>query len=319
MRRGDDGYVVATLAPRKLWIGGTPVFVVSETWQYPYPARRGMLGMTALDPVAMKGPLASATAMFDFEEQMGPGRDALGYAGADSSAGSRAIAFARSHPDDSERLPLRDLIRQSVLRPEFARVRTLPSRFRGTWQVRLTTGDSSVTYWFRTPRQAFSSWQAADSGRTTADIVRAPFVGGYVLLGYPALTRDSLAPANDSTRRPPGGLWFSVADRPGMPGNERQDRISMQLEFQLRTVPAWLWPVLDDYLRQRSRADSILSARVRARSVIPRANQQAQFPVITMRRGVGEVYSADTTFVRSQRTLRLTVTRVDTLSLRSTF
>ena len=319
VRRGDDGYVVARLAPRRFWVGGAPVFVVSETWQYPYPARRGLLGIAALDPVALQGPLSSAAAMFDFEEQMGPVRDVLGYGSNDSSGGTRAIAFARSHPDDSERQPLRDLIRESVLRPEFARVRTLTSRFRGTWQVRLTTGDSSVTYWFRTPRQAFSAWQAADSGRSTADILRNPFVGGYVLLGYPAPVRDSLPPANDSTRRPPGGLWLSVADRPGMPSNERQERIAMQLEFRLRTVPAWVWPVLDDYPRLRSRADSIFSARVRSRSVVPRADQQAQFPMITLRRGAGDVYSADTTFVRNQRTLRLTVTRVDSLSIRNTF
>jgi hypothetical protein len=243
--------------------------------------------------------------------------DMLNGASTDTIGRRLALAFATSHAHDAELRPLRDMIRQAVLRPEFDRVRLSPSRLRGTYELQLSTPDSNVTFWFRTTERAAYSWRDVHSIGTSAELVRNPYLSGYQLLGYPAATRDSVPSDGDNLdARTSQTLWFSVADRPGMPGNGNQALIRAELEFRLPTTPQWLWPTLDAYLRRVSAVDSVLMAR--SRFAIPRDQAQAQLSMQLHvdANGNGHV---DTTLISNGRRLRIRLQRHDTIGVRNPF
>jgi hypothetical protein len=56
VQRGDTGYARATLAPREDWIGGVPVLVIRDVWNYPYPRQRGLAYGSSSSAALAPGP-----------------------------------------------------------------------------------------------------------------------------------------------------------------------------------------------------------------------------------------------------------------------
>ena len=73
-----------------------------------------------------------------------------------------------------------------------------------------------------------------------------------------------------------------------------------------------IWQALEAYIPPRSALDSALMARIRV--VITRADGQPTIP-LTLRLDDAGGWSADTTLVRNGKSLRITLTRGDTVSV----
>lgn len=194
---GETGYVRATLVPREQWITGVPVLIISDTWGYPYPRRRGLaFGVPA------NAPLASAEAMFSLNAALEMPRSVA----AENERRVRALAWARANAGSAELEPVRREVRRAVLAPDWRAVVRIPSRLRGTYRVDMDAAAGRATWFFRTHDRPGYGWRVPDSVMTTADLIASPHGAGYQLVGFAAASLDSL-PVTDPTgpgrARPP--------------------------------------------------------------------------------------------------------------------
>ncbi len=311
--RGDVGYVRATLAQRDEWIDGTPVLVIPEVWNYPYPRRRALAF-----GVARNVPLAPAEAIFSLNSMLEMPRT-LGVAArliADSARQTRAIAWAVANPSATELEPARTMLRRAVLDPDWDVARSLPSRLRGTYQVDVEVGGERSTWFFRTHDRPGYSWNAGDSLQTTAQLLASPHVLGYRLVGYAAVFRDSISGANMNGPVRTPLVWLATTDRPTVAGNDTRRVLSAVFEFTLAAAPEGLWTDLEAFVPRSSAIDSAFAARLNR--PILRAQKQPRIP-LTIRLDARGGIHGDTTLVVGARSLRVVIERVDTLSIRRPF
>jgi hypothetical protein len=310
VERGEVGYVRATLAPRESWIGGVPVLVIHDVWNYPYPRRRGL----AFD-LSPDAPLASAQAMFSLNAvlEMPHAVSADARIAADSARRERALDWARTNAAAAELEPVRTLVRRAVLDPDWQVAERVPSRLRGTYRVDIQSGDERSTWFFRTHDRPGYEWRAPDSPHTTAGLIASPYVSGYRLVGYAAGSPDSLFSPEPRERLRRPLVWLATDDRPTMPGNDARRELRGMLEFKMAAAPGSLWNDLEPFVPRRSARDSAMLARLN-RSV-ERAEEQPQLPLRIQLDGRGGV-RADTTLSAGGRLLHVMVRRIDTLSTR---
>ncbi len=312
---GDTGYARATLTPRDQWVHGRPVFVISNTWSYPYPRQRGV----APYGTPPTQPLAPARTVFDLmtriaSEPASPSRS--GIAG-DSAARATALIWARTHAADAELEPLRTTIRNTVLATDRERLMQMPSRLRGSYEVTLQAGGTTETWFFRTTERPSYSWRDLDTNRTTADVVATPYVGGYQLIGYAAPTRDSLvltAPRGMETRNA-ALVWLASTDRPTAPGNTSARVLRGELQFRRRAAPPTVWDALDGWVPPLGPMERLQLSRF---PPIPRENEQPAL-LITLHIDSDGAVRADTTLVRGGVELRVQVRQLDTVSVKRPF
>ncbi len=310
---GEVGYVRATLAPREFWINGVPVLIIPDGWNYPYPRRRGLAYGAASD-----AKLASAAAVFSFNavREVPPGRDAAGWAAADSTWRARSLAWARANAADAEFEPIRAAVRQAVLQSDWRAAERLPSRLRGTYRVDFETGDQRTSWYIRTHDRPGYSWRGADSLQRTADLIARPFVSGYRLVGYAAGASDASYSSDPRELRRATLVWLATDDRPTTPGNDARLALSGILEFQMAAAPEAFWDDLESLIPRQSARDSTMMARMNP--ALQRSNRQPQLPLRVQFDGAGGV-RADTTLRLRGRTLRAVLQRIDTLSIRRPF
>ena len=155
LERGDTGYARATLAPPSQWIAGTPVFIIRNTWYYPYPRQRAL----AYDVPADR-PLASANAMYSLNVLLEAGGQLMrDFAiNTDTASRRRVLEWTRSHLIDAELEPIRQLVRRAILSPDWETVRRMPSRLRGSYAVTMEADGTRGTWYFRTEHRPRSSW-----------------------------------------------------------------------------------------------------------------------------------------------------------------
>ena len=310
---GDVGFVRAYLLPSERWIEGTPVFVISQVWNYPYPHRRGIAFAAA--PGAQ---LASAEAMYSLtltlETPRGLDADARREAGLERQG--RAISWARENAAVVELEPARSMLRAAILGPDWEAARRLSSRLRGTYRVEFTLGDTRGIWYFRTHDKPGYRWDRADSLQTIAALVHAPTIPGYRLAGLAAAHLDSLPDVY-----PRGGvrgplIWLASSDRPTTPGNDSLRALDAELMFHMGAAPEWLWNTLQDRVPPPSARDSAFMARVNR--PIGRARLQPRIPLTLQLDSLGGV-RADTSLSTRGGTLRMTLERVDTLAIARPF
>jgi hypothetical protein len=302
--RGETGFVRASIAPAEQWINGHPVLVVYDSWNYPYPRRRGLA--LRVDPAA---PLASAEAMYSLSTALSTrSRYPM-----DSAAREPALAWAKANPLQAELEPVRTTLRMAILSSDRAAAWRMPSRLRGTYRVDMAAEGQQTTWFFRTHDLPGSMWSKPDSPQTIRGLLSSPHIPGYVLVGYAAGSRDSI-PA--SMPRGPQRLpmaWLGSTDRPTTPGNETRNLLDGMLEFTLSATPESWWDVLEPLVPRPSYIDSLMMARMRFTT--PRRQKQPRIPLVIRMEANGRV-RADTTLVTDGRSLRIILERVDTLANR---
>lgn len=313
LERGDTGYARATLAPRSQWIAGRPVFIVRNTWYYPYPRQRAL----ALDAPADR-PLASAEAMYSLNVMLEAGGGLYhDFAIVSDTAGRRrALEWARSHLGDAELEPVRQLVRQAILSSDWEAARRIPSRLRGSYAVTMEGDGSRGTWYFRTESRPSYGWPEGDTIKTTSNLLASPHVFGYQLVGYGTQTRDSLLVSAPSRLGDSPLVWLAAADRPTADGNAARHVLRGELEFKMFVAPAQLWDILDIFVPPLSSMDSLLLTRMP--ELYTRENRQPRLPITLRLNGSGSV-RADTTLTRNGKTLRLSLVRLDTISVDSRF
>jgi len=310
---GDTGYVVATLAPRELWIGDRPVLVIPDVWSYPYPRYPG----PSLYPPAQP-PLASADALFSYQDWMLRGRGGNVYASLpQDSSRLLSIAWAQANMAERERDPIRSEIRQAILNGDFARARETPSRFRGTYRVELQSGDRTVAWQFRTVDRPAYRWLDVDTARTIAALIASPHVDGYRLVGYAADSAGAvpeMAPRTAAMRSLL--MWLAVADRSTVAGSDTVRAVTGMLEFVRKVAPLEIWSALDAYVPPPDPIAGEMMARMRITRTA--GDDQPRLP-LTLRVGPDGRASADTTLVRAGQRLRVRLRQLDTVSVRRPF
>ena len=316
LERGDTGYARATLAPRAQWIAGAPLFLIRNTFHYPYPRQRGL----AYDIPADR-PLASAEAMYSLNVMLETGgrrmRDYM--VPADSASTRRALEWTRDHLSDAELDPIRELVSRAILSSDWDAARRLPSRLRGSYAVTMESDGSRGTWYFRTQQRPSSRW--GDTTETVATLLASPHIFGYQLVGYAAPTRDELLlspPRLTPTSKFADQrlVWLTAADRPTAPGNEARQVLRGELAFLMGVPPAALWNALDPFMRPLSRMDSVMLQR--RPELYVRENRQGRLP-ITLRLDRSGAVRADTVLTMNERTLRISLVRLDTISVASRF
>ncbi|MGI9141022.1 MAG: hypothetical protein ACR2GJ_07940 [Gemmatimonadaceae bacterium] len=309
VKRGEVGYVRATLTPSEYWIDGVPLLVIPDEWNYPYPRRRGLVSRLPADV-----PLAPADAMFSLNAilEMPRATSAEARAAADSARRLRAMEWARANPAAAELEPVRALVRSAVLGPDWEAAMRSPSRLRGTYRVDMEVGDERDIWFFRTHERPGYGWRGADTLATTADLLASPYIVGYRLVGFAAGSPDSLLSAMPSGSAWPPLVWLATNDRPTSPGNDARRALTGELEFILAAAPERLWNDLEVLVPPRSAADSLLWARLNR--PIVRGRTQPRIPV-TVRLDANGGVRADTSLVVNGRALRVILQRVDTLSI----
>lgn len=308
LERHDTGYARATLVPRSQWIAGTPVFIIRNTWYYPYPRQRGLA-----HDVPNDRPLASAQAMYSLNAMLEAGGVPMHdfVMGSDTAGRRRALDWATSHLSDAELEPVREFVRQAILAPDWDEAQRTRSRLRGSYQVTMESEGSRRTWYFRTVDHPSYGWPEGDTIRTTANLLASPHVFGYRLVGYAAPARAELveiAPVGPDMPL----VWLAAADRPTVAGNEARLVLRGQLEFRLAVAPAGLWDILEMFVPAPSGRDSLMMTLMP--EAYTRANKQPRFPMTIRLDGAGSV-RADTTLTRNGKTLRVSLVRVDTISV----
>lgn len=302
---GEEGYVRANLAPRDQWIDGTPVFVVSQVWYYPYPHRGRISAIAA-------APMSSARAMFsaNLALEAPSARSREQRVAADSAKRARAIAWIAANTTEAEREPVRSMLRRAVLDPDWAAASSAPSRLRGTWQVDIEADGERHTWFFRTHVRPGYPWAGPRPEYGAAAAAAAPWTPGYLLVGYPADSRDSLATPPVRARR--ALVWLAIDDRPTAPGNDARRTLSGVLEFTLAGAPEALWATLDPFVPPLSSADSAFRAQTGRPQ--PRDQRQPELPITVHLDGRGGA-RADTTLSARGHRIRVTLVRLDTVSV----
>lgn len=311
---GDTGYVVATLAPRELWLDNVPVLHVSEAWAHPYPRWPALMYLPSDHRF-----VASAEALFDFETHLlraGPARPGeLSYA---EKLRTLAMEWATANTTQRELEPIRSQVRQSILNPDFRRAEVTHSRWAGTYRVELRAGDLTTIWAFRTVDRPAYRAPELDSSLSIGELLASPHVSGYRLVGYAADSTGVLPSTypRGVAFRQTRLVWLSVADRPTVPQFDTTTVLRAILEFQRRGVAPVIWPALDPYFPRTTSDDSVMFARSRT----PRtaADDQPRLP-LTLRLGRDGVVRGDTILVRAGQRLRVIVTRTDTLAVQRPF
>ncbi len=307
---GERGYVVAMLTPPPTWIDGLPVFVVTHPRAYPYPLRRDVLASLLPRP---NNP-ASPEEVFDFETSVNQ-RDST-FAGSsfdDTVRSARAITWAHAHADAREREPIRTDLRNLLMRSDMTRIDQMRSRLRGTYRVSMQTGDTTLAWWFRTVDKPAYLWRENDERLSTEQMLKAPFAS-YTLVGYAVHDSATLALADlaESSTAHARLVWLSVDDRPSLPGNASRLALTAKLEFRLKVAQEALWPALEVYNKALSKEDSLFFVRIKR--PLAREDRQPMLPMTLQITREGAL-KADTALVRDGRTLRVTVTRTDTIAV----
>ena len=309
---GEVGYIRGSIAPREQWIGGVPVLIIPEAWAYPYPRRRGLAFRAASDEV-----LASADAMFGLEVALNMDRpiDANARTSTDSVKRTRALSWARANPAAAELEPVRTMVRQAVLNPDWEVASRAPSRLRGSYRVSVDVSGERSTWFFRTHDRPGYSWRRPDVPHTTADLLTSPYVAGYSLVGYASASPDPIRPS--PSKEPLRSMvWLGTTDRPTLPGNDARRVLPGMLEFTLAAAPESLWDELEAFVPMPSAIDSALMARLNR--PILRSQKQPRLP-LTLRLNEGGGVRADTTLTAGGRTLRIVLERLDTISIKRPF
>ncbi|MHB0963011.1 MAG: hypothetical protein ACYC5V_07385 [Gemmatimonadaceae bacterium] len=310
---GEVGFVRATLAPREQWIDGTPLLVIPDGWNYPYPRRRGLAYAAPSDAM-----LAPAAAMFSLTSllEMPRPKDASALIASDSARRMRALAWAQANAAAAELEPARAIVRRAVLEADWRAAERAPSRLRGTYRVDLAIGDQRGTWYFRTHDRPGYSWRGRDSLQTTAALIASPYSPGYRLVGYAAATPDASFSIEARDMMRAMLVWLSTDDRPTAPGNDARRVLSGMLEFKLAAAPESFWNDLEAFVPRMSERDSLML--VRLNHPFERGQKQPQLP-LTVRLDAGGGVRADTTFTVGGRTLRVVLQRIDTLTTRRPF
>jgi hypothetical protein len=212
--------------------------------------------------------------------------------------------------------PIRAKVRSAVLAADWDRAEQIPSRLRGSYRVDIQVGGERATWFFRTHDRPVYSWRPSDSLPSTADLIASPHVSGYSLVGYPAGSRDSLPTAPPDSRSRGPRFWLAADDRPTAPGNEARRSLAAQLQLNLAAAPERLWNDLELLIPRWSARDSAMFARTKI--TIPRGEKHLRIP-LTVRLDAPGGVRADTTLVVGGRALRVTLERVDTLSVKRPF
>lgn len=311
---GETGYVRATPAPRDQWVGNTPVLLILDTWNYPYPRRR------ALYEVPQGMPPAPPDAVFQLELRLDRPRLSVPplpevWEEAERARVARAMAWARNNAVVAEMEPVRTRLKRAVLDSDWSAAQRIPSRLRGTWRVEFESDGAVHTWYFRTQPQPAYRWN--DSGlRSTAELLDTPYIAGYQLLGYAVMSLDSLiGDVSHRSRRLPL-VWFSTNDRPTLVGNDDRRVLSGSFEFVLGAAPERIWEALESFVPPISLRDSLVMSQFGYKW--PRNERQPRFPV-TVRLDADGGIRADSTFMRGDRRLRITLTRLDTITALRTF
>jgi len=307
---GETGYVRATLSSRENWINGTPVFVIPETFYYPYPRRRGLAF-----GVAPTAPLASPDAMFSLNTLLDIKRGSVPFEVADSIRRTRAMAWAAANRDAAELEPARMTLRRAILDPDWRIVEKIPCRLRGTYRVDMQSGGNRSTWYFRTHDRPGYPWNAGDSLQKTSRLLASPHILGYRLVGYASETLDSIPATNLGLSRIPL-VWLTMDDRPTVPGNEKRSSLTGILEFNLGAASETVWNDLETFIPRMSAMDSTFIARLNR--PIPLSQRQPRIPV-TLRLDNRGGIRGDTALLVGGHKLRVVVERLDTLSTRRPF
>jgi hypothetical protein len=311
--RGELGYVRGTLSSRDQWIDGTPVFVVPEVSDYPYPRRRGLAFR-----VPPQSQLAPAEPMFDLNillEVPVPQSREMRLRG-DSIRRERALEWANANRSVAEIEPLRTLIRRAVLDYDWEKVSHTPSRLRGSYRVDVQTGNARGSFYFRTYDLPGYLARGSDSVQTTAALLASPHVFAYSLVGLAAKSRDSLETVNPRNLPATPLVWLVTDDRPTVKDNDTRLRLTGSFEFVLGATPESLWDDLDAFVSPLSVMDSAMLARMNR--TIPRNRRQPRFPITLTLDGKGGV-RGDTVVTAGTRRVRISLSRLDTLSVKRPF
>ena len=310
---GEVGFVRASLVPAERWTNGTPVLVISQVWQYPYPHRRGIAFAAAPDaPLASAETMYSLTIALEMPRRLEPYERRV----AQHDQLDRALSWARDNAAVAELEPARTMLRRAVLGIDWERARSMKSRMRGTYRVDLELGGERGTWFLRTHDKPGYSWDRIDSLQSIAALVHSPTIAGYRLAGVAAGSLDSL-PDEYARGRDRGPLiWLGTSDRPTTPGNDSVVALDGELMFHLNAAPEWLWDALEDLVPPPSRRDSLLSAQVRR--PIERGRLQPRVPLTVHLDGLGAV-RADTSLSVRGGMLRVVLERIDTISIARPF
>jgi hypothetical protein len=309
VKRGEAGFVRATLAPREAWINGVPVLVIPDAWNYPYPHRRG-----GVYGAATTLPSASAEAMFSITRALDvpPARTEGERIIADSMRRARAVAWARENPLAAETEPPRTLVRRAILDADWAVAQRNQSRLRGTYRVTLESGSDRGIWFFRTHERPGYSWVGLDSVQSTASLLASPHIQGYRLVGYAGPRPDSLPEQTLRGRERVPMIWLATVDRPTAAGNDDRLVLPGILEFTLAASPERFWNDLETLVARPTAADSAMLARMNF-PPRPRGDQQPRIP-LTIRLDRRGGIRGDTTITVNGRSLRVLVERMDTLA-----
>jgi hypothetical protein len=312
---GDSGYARASLAPTEQWIAGTPVFVIADAWNYPYPRQRGL----APFGTPPQQTLAPADALYDLVSTLEPGAAVARsdvFVTTDSSRYARALSWAKANPRTNELEPIRTILRGAIVGFDREAVRQIPSRLRGTYRVVMHVDGDSAAWTFRTVDKPAYAWQDADTVRSTASIVALPYAAGYQLVGYAATDAGEVPVRRPADMRAAQLVWLAAADQPLRAGNDTSRTLTAELQFRRSAAPPLAWDALDAFVRPPSAMDRALQERTGR--TITREDQQPQLP-ITLRLGSAGQIAADTSYQVGGRPFRVTLVRVDTISIRRPF
>ena len=152
--------------------------------------------------------------------------------------------------------------------------------------------------------------------RSTADILASPRAAGYQKEGFAALTREALPNVHLLGSRGPDApyVWLAATDRVTTPGNDAQRTFTGSFEFSLRGAPVSLWEALEAFVPP----PTALELAFRESGVIPtqvRGDQQPRIPLTIRMDDKGGV-RADTVLTKNGRRLRVSLERVDTVSVK---
>lgn len=313
VERGDTGYARATLVPRSQWIAGTPVFIIRQTWYYPYSRQRAVAhGFPANQPLASAAAMHSVNVML---ETGGPVTRKFAV-DPDTAERRRALEWAKAHLSDAELEPVRELVRQAILSADWEVARRIPSRLRGSYAVTMEADGSRSTWYFRTEHRPGFGWPEGDTIRTTANLLSSPHIFGYQLVGYAGKTRDELIASQPRGLDQMPLVWLAAADRPTVAGNDARQVLRGELEFRMAVAPTRLWDVLEMFVPALSGMDSLLLSKMP--ELYTREERQPRLP-ITIRLDRSGSVRADTTLTMKGKTLRLSVVRLDTIAVESRF
>lgn len=318
---GEQGYVQAILAPRGMWVGNVPVFIVPQVWSSPYPRRRpGGVPDTAT--------LAPALSLFTVQQLLhGPlptrSPQSGDFADAERQRRKNVMAWAAQHLEEADLEPVRSLVRHAVLVDDWADAQRTPSRVRGTYRVEIEV-DGQVHGWvFRTQPQLAYQLGEVEARLRTAALLQSPHIGGYRLVGTAAASLGALGVDTTRRVRREALVWLSVEDRVTTPGNEHRRRLPAVLEFVMAGSPPAVWDAVEPFAPPLMTGDSLMMAiMARMGRTLTRADKQPRLPLTLVLDDSGGV-RAETTYVAARgapvRRVRVSLVRLDTITLRRTF